>query len=59
MQLLAGAEKLEYHEDGEPCKYFTAEDMQKIIEKAMSWGMEIPEEFQNEVLKDYMKKMVL
>lgn len=88
LQLLAGAEKLEYHEDGEPCKYFTAEDMQKIIEKAMfwvsynttycnalnmmikaatsaeevekmSWGMEIPEEFQNEVLKDYMKKMVL
>lgn len=88
MQLLAGAEKLEYHEDGEPCKYFTAEDMQKIIEKAMfwvsynttycnalnmmikaatsaeevekmSWGMEIPEEFQNEVLKDYMKKIVL
>lgn len=88
MQLIAGEEKLEYHEDGEPCKYFTAEDMQKIIEKAMfwvsynttycnalnmmikaatsaeevekmSWGMEIPEEFQNEVLKDYMKKMVL
>lgn len=86
MQLLAGAEKLEYHEDGEPCKYFTAEDMQKIIEKAMfwvsynttycnalnmmikaatsaeevekmSWGMEIPEEFQNEVLKDYVKAM--
>lgn len=88
MQLIAGEEKLEYHEDGEPCKYFTAEDMQKIIEKAMfwvsynttycnalnmmikaatsaeevekmSWGMEIPEEFQNEVLKDYMKKIVL
>lgn len=88
MQLIAGEEKLEYHEDGEPCKYFTAEDMQKIIEKAMFWvsynttycnalnmmikaatsaeevekmlwGMEIPEEFQNEVLKDYMKKMVL
>lgn len=88
MQLIAGEEKLEYHEDGEPCKYFTAEDMQKIIEKAMfwvsynttycnalnmmikaatsaeevekmSWGMEIPEVFQNEVLKDYMKKIVL
>lgn len=88
MQLIAGEEKLEYHEDGEPCKYFTAEDVQKIIEKAMfwvsynttycnalnmmikaatsaeevekmSWGMEIPEEFQNEVLKDYMKKIVL
>lgn len=88
MQLIAGEEKMEYHEDGEPCKYFSAEDMQKIIDKAMfwvsynttycnalnmmikaatsaeevekmSWGMEIPEEFQNEVLKDYMKKIVL
>lgn len=88
MQLIAGEEKMEYHEDGEPCKYFSAEDMQKIIDKAMfwvsynttycnalnmmikaatsaedvekmSWGMEVPEEFQNEVLKDYMKKIVL
>lgn len=88
MQLIAGEEKLEYHEDGKPCKYFSAEDMQKIIDKAMfwvsynttycnalnmmikaatsaeevekmSWGMEVPEEFQNEVLKDYMKKIVL
>lgn len=32
----------------------SAEEVEK-----MSWGMEIPEEFQNEVLKDYMKKMVL
>ena len=24
MQLLAGEEKLEYHEDGHPCKYFSA-----------------------------------
>lgn len=88
MQLIAGEEKMEYHEDGEPCKYFSAEDMQKIVDKAMfwvsynttycnalnmmikaatsaeevekmSWGMEVPEEFQNEVLKDYMKKIVL
>lgn len=84
MQLLAGEEKLEYHEDGQPCKYFTAADMQKIVDRAMfyvsynitycnavnmwiksaekvsdleqiQWGAEIPEEFQNEVLKDYMK----
>ena len=84
MQVLAGVEKLEYHEDGQPCKYFSAEDMQNIVNKAMfyvsynttycnalnmwiksaekasnleqiRWGAEIPEEFQNEVLKDYMK----
>lgn len=84
MQLLAGVEKLEYHEDGQPCKYFSAEDMQNIVNKAMfyvsynttycnalnmwiksaekasnleqiRWEAEIPEEFQNEVLKDYMK----
>ena len=84
MQLLAGEEKLEYHEDGHPCKYFSAEDMQNIVNKAMfyvsyyttycnalnmwiksvtkpgdleliQWGVKVPEEFQNEVLKDYMK----
>ena len=84
MQLLAGEEKLEYHEDGQPCKYFSAADMQNIVERAMffvsynttycnamnmwiksitkpsdfeqiQWGAKVPEEFQNEVLKDYMK----
>lgn len=35
MQLLAGAEKMEYHEDGQPCRYFTPEDMQKIVDNAM------------------------
>ena len=84
MQLLAGEEKLEYHEDGQPCKYFSAADMQNIVDRAMffvsynttycnamnmwiksitkpgdfeqiQWGVKIPEEFQNEVLKDYMK----
>ena len=84
MQLLAGEEKLEYHEDGQPCKYFSAEDMQNIVDRAMffvsynttycnamnmwiksvakpgdfeqiQWGVKVPEEFQNEVLKDYMK----
>lgn len=86
MQLLAGEEKLEYHEDGQPCKYFSAADMQKIVDTAMfyvsynttycnalnmwiksiskaseleqiQWGTKIPEEFQNEVLKDYVKAM--
>lgn len=84
MQLLAGAEKLEYHEDGQPCKYFSAADMQNVIERAMffvsynttycnalnmwiksvtkpgdldqiKWGAKVPEEFQNEVFKDYIK----
>lgn len=74
----------QYHIDLQPCKYFTAADMQKIVDRAMfyvsynttycnavnmwiksaekasdleqiQWGAEIPEEFQNEVLKDYMK----
>lgn len=87
MQLLAGDEKLEYHEDGQPCKYFKAEDMQKIVDKAMfcvsynttycnalnmwiksatkasdleqiQWGADIPDEYQNEVLKDYMTLIV-
>lgn len=84
MQLLTGEKKLEYHEDGQPCKYFSADDMQNILDKAMfyvsynttycnalnmwiksvtnpgkldqiQWGAKVPEEFQSEVLKDYMK----
>lgn len=35
MQLLAGDEKMEYHEDGQPCRYFSPEDMQKIVDNAM------------------------
>lgn len=35
MQLLAKEEKIEYHEDGQPCKYYSVEDMQKIIDRAM------------------------
>lgn len=34
-QLAAGAEQLEYHQDGHPCRYFTAEEMQAIITTAM------------------------
>lgn len=34
-QLASGATRLEYHQDGEPCKYYTAEEMTGIIEAAM------------------------
>lgn len=34
-QLSAGAEQLEYHADGQPCRYYSAEDMQTIIRAAM------------------------
>ncbi len=35
VQLAAGAEQLEYHADGQPCKYYSAADMQAIIAAAM------------------------
>ena len=85
-QLTAGSKKLEYHEDGNPCRYYSAEDMQKIINGAMEfksyhttygnsvnmwikgcakaseiakieYGAPIPEEYQSEVLKDYLAEM--
>lgn len=34
-QLAAGAKQLEYHADGQPCKYYNATDMQSIIQAAM------------------------
>lgn len=34
-QLAAGAEVLEYHADGQPCRYYSAADMQTIIQAAM------------------------
>ncbi len=34
-QLAAGAERLEYHADGQPCRYYSAADMQAIIQAAM------------------------
>lgn len=34
-QLAAGAEQLEYHSDGKPCRYYSAADMQTIIAAAM------------------------
>ena len=35
VQLAAGAEQLEYHSDGQPCRYYSAADMQTIITKVM------------------------
>lgn len=37
VQLAAGADKLEYHSDGQPCKYYSAVDMQTIITAAMTY----------------------
>lgn len=37
VQLAAGADKLEYHSDGQPCKYYSASDMQAIITAAMTY----------------------
>ena len=34
-QLATGAEQLEYHSDGQPCRYYSATDMQTIIAAAM------------------------
>lgn len=34
-QLAAGAMQVEYHADGQPCRYYAAADMQQIIEAAM------------------------
>ena len=82
----SGAKQIEYHSDGNPCKYYSVEDIQKLIISAMAfvkyhttycnslkvwigketnaqtiiemyYGMEIPEEHQSEVLKDYIKNM--
>ena len=85
-QLANGATSVEYHQDGYPCQYYSAEDMMKIITAAMEWvsyhttycnalnmwiagaesveevnsiyyGADIPEEYQSEVLKDYLAKI--
>ena len=37
VQLAAGANKLEYHSDGQPCKYYSVADMQTIITAAMTY----------------------
>ena len=86
-QLAAGAGQLEYHQDGHPCRYYPADDMQTIITAAMGhvsyhttycnsinmwiagaetveevraiyYGADIPEEYQSEVLKDYLAEIM-
>ena len=86
-QLAAGAERLEYHQDGHPCRYYSAEEMQAIITTGMEhvsyhttycnslnmwitgaetteevqgifYGADIPEEYQSEVLKDYLVRIM-
>ena len=82
----SGETQIEYHSDGNPCIYYSVEDIQKLIAAAMGfvkynttycnslnvwisketnaqtisemyYGMEIPEEHQSEVLKNYIKNM--
>jgi len=82
-QMAAGADRFEYHADGQPCQYYSAADMENIIGSAMwhvsyhttycnalnmwiagceaaeevqqiFYGAEVPEEYQNEVLKTYL-----
>lgn len=38
VKIMAGKEKIEYHEDGQPCRYFSSTDMQKILETALSFA---------------------
>lgn len=83
VQITAGVERIEYHQDGNPCKFYSAEDMIALTKAAMayvsyhttycnsvfSWlegckkasemtgityGAAVPEEFQSEVLKEYL-----
>lgn len=78
--VLSGAESVPYHADGAGCRYYSADDFNKIAEAATAWklyhesyfnslreyiksldtneelgnveyGMEIPEEYQTDVLK--------
>lgn len=82
-QLSAGIDQLEYHADGQPCRYYSVADMQAIIQAAMfhvsyhttycnsinmwitgcqtvediqeiSYGADVPEEYQSDVLKAYL-----
>ena len=77
---------MEYHSDGQPCRYYSAADMRTIITKAMwhvsyhttycnalnmwisgvetadelqqiFYGTEVPEKYQNEVLKTYLSQL--
>lgn len=36
-QMASGAERFEYHQDGCPCRYYTKEEMQLIVETALAY----------------------
>lgn len=84
-KISAGQTALEYHADGQPCKYYSVEDIQKLITAAMtlvsynttycnslnmwikaetdssvieniSYGIDIPEKYQSDVLKQYLSQ---
>lgn len=85
-QISWGITELEYHQDGYPCRYYTLEEMTKIIESSIKfvsyhttycnslytwinsvtsaedlsniyYGVEIPDQYQSEVLKSYLSKI--
>ena len=85
-QMAAAAERFEYHQDGHPCRYYTREEMQMIVEaapgyvtyhttycnalnmwikdmedadtvSAVTYGCDIPAEYQGEVLKDILARL--
>lgn len=85
-KITAGQTSLEYHADGQPCRYYDVSDIQKLISTAMSfvsyhttycnslnmwiknetdsstissiyYGIEIPEKYQSEVFKYYLKEL--
>ncbi len=86
VQLAGGVEQLEYHADGQPCRYYSSADMWAIIAaalwhvsyhttycnainmwiaacetaedvQAIYYGADVPEEYQSEVLKAYLKEI--
>ena len=57
-QLMAGATQVSYHADGELCTYYSAEDMTTIIQtNAVEYGIEIPEQYQSQPLKDLLEQL--
>ncbi len=86
-QLANGVDQLEYHQDGHPCRYYSAAEILQIITAAMEhvsyhttycnslnmwiagvgtaeeleaifYGADVPVEYQSEVLKDYLAKIM-
>lgn len=83
-KIASGATEIEYHSDGEPCRYFQVADIEKMVNQAMFhvsyhttycnslnmwikgaekpseleqvfYGADVPEIYQSEVLKDYLR----